>query len=51
MDAKSIKEAARHFGADLVGITAIDNFAGVAPENSSNCKSSMLAPSGPKRHS
>ena len=33
MDAKSIKEAARHFGADLAGITAIDNFAGVAPQN------------------
>ena len=26
MDAKSVKEAARRFGADLVGITAIDNF-------------------------
>lgn len=33
MDAKSVKEAARRFGADLVGITAIDNFDGVAPQN------------------
>ena len=33
MDAIKIKEAARKFGADLVGITTLDKFAGVAPEN------------------
>lgn len=33
MDSRSIKEAARRFGADLVGITSLKNFEGVAPEN------------------
>ena len=33
MDAKSVKEAARRFGADLVGITSIGKFDGVAPQN------------------
>ena len=33
MDAISIKEAARKFGADLVGITSLDKFEGTAPEN------------------
>ena len=33
MNANSIKEAARKFGADLVGITSLDKFNGVAPEN------------------
>ena len=33
MDATRVKEAARKFGADLVGITALDNFAGTRPEN------------------
>ena len=32
MDARSVKEAARRFGADLVGITSLKNFEGVAPE-------------------
>lgn len=32
MDAVKIKEAARKFGADLVGITSLDRFEGVAPE-------------------
>ena len=33
MDAQVIKAKARQFGADLVGITKLENFAGVAPEN------------------
>ena len=33
MDATRVKEAARKFGADLVGITALDNFAGTPPEH------------------
>lgn len=33
MDAIKIKEAARKFGADLVGITSLDKFEGTAPEN------------------
>ena len=32
MDARKVKEAARRFGADLVGITALENFKDLPPE-------------------
>lgn len=32
MDSRMVKEAARKFGADLIGMTAIGSFAGTAPE-------------------
>ena len=32
MDARKVKEAARRFGADLVGITAFENFRDLPPE-------------------